>query len=75
MSSIAPVDLSHQVEGGLLVSTEAPDKEPVEAVAPVPKTGYHRHYLLLRVIVVVMGLWAFGHDQGGGSHGLFSQYR
>jgi hypothetical protein len=57
MSSIAPVDFSHQVEveAGLPVSNDAPDKEPVKSVAPAPKTGGNRNYLLLGVIVVVMG--------------------
>jgi hypothetical protein len=69
MSSIAPVDISHQVEAGLPVSTEVHDEEPVKPVAPVPKTGGNRNYLLLGVIVLVMGGLglALGMTQSGSS--------
>jgi hypothetical protein len=69
MSSIAPVDLSHQIEAGLPVSTNAPDVDPVKSVAPVPKTGGNRNYLLLGVILVVMGGLglALGMTQSGSS--------
>jgi hypothetical protein len=57
MSSIAPVDLSHQLEAGLPVSSAnaSDEEEPVKAVAPVPKTGGNRNYLLLGVILLAMG--------------------
>lgn len=71
MSSIAPVDLSHQVEAGLPASTtELPDnEEPRKFVAPVPKTGCHRHYVLLVLFVAAMGAvgLSLGLTQSGSS--------
>jgi hypothetical protein len=74
MSSIAPVDVSHQVEAGLPVSTEAHDEEPVKPVAPVPKTGGSRRYVILTVIAVSIGVGtilglSLGLTQGGSSSG------
>jgi hypothetical protein len=74
MSSITPVDLSTQVETGLPLSTEAPDKEPVKSAAAVPKTEGSRRYVLFAVIAVaiavgtIVGL-SLGLTQGRSSTG------
>jgi hypothetical protein len=70
MSSIAPLNISQvELEAGLPVSKDAPDKEPVKSVAPAPKTGGNRNYVLLGVIIVVMGGLglALGMTQSGSS--------
>jgi hypothetical protein len=69
MSSIAPLDLSRQVEDGLPLSSEVPDKEPVAAA---PKTGGSRRYVLLAAIAVGIGVGtilglSLGLTQGGSS--------
>jgi hypothetical protein len=74
MSSITPVDLSTQVETGLPLSTEAPDKEPVKSVAAIFKTQGSRRYVLLAVIAVAIGVGtilglSLGLTQGGSSTG------
>jgi hypothetical protein len=70
MSSIAPVDLSNQVETGLPLSTE--DKEPVKSVVAAPKSEGSRRYVLLAVIAVAIGVGtilglSLGLTQGGSS--------
>jgi hypothetical protein len=77
MSSIAPVDLSAQVETGLPLSSEATDKEPVKPVAAIPKTTGSRRYVLLAVIAVAIGVGtilglSLSLTQGGSSTGASS---
>jgi hypothetical protein len=72
MSSIAPIDLSRQIEAGLPLSTNAPVKEPVKSLATVQKTGGSRRYVLLAIIVAAIGVGtilglSLGLRQGGSS--------